>query len=270
MGGINMRSNLKKILVGTVIVATISSNTLISTNVYALNLNQKNNIVYNQKIDYTELLTVDEAIKLGEEMYQYKVSNPNISETGLDNILKEKILSNSRTRIRTFEYTDLPYVKEHLNEDEQALFNESLYRGTRVLNLAYNAVKITERTYKKSYIYLNNGDAFRHCYWNGLMSNELGRDTAKKWSDAHESGDPYNTEIDKEMDLFNNEVGLDLGQTITGNRYFAPRLQHAILEKIDNGELLRVLNPVFEEVAPNIERPVDGDLVSTDNTGRKY
>jgi hypothetical protein len=55
---------------------------------------------------------------------------------------------------------------------------------------------------------IHNGyaDAFRHCYWSGRMTQEMGEETAKGFGDRHEYRD---TQPDKErdMDLHNNAMG---------------------------------------------------------------
>lgn len=50
------------------------------------------------------------------------------------------------------------------------------------------------------------GDAFRHTYWNALMSDKFGEDFAKSYATAHErgGGQPSHREA---MDLFNNNLG---------------------------------------------------------------
>jgi hypothetical protein len=49
-------------------------------------------------------------------------------------------------------------------------------------------------------------DAFRHAYWNALMTKEFGAEWTKQYATAHEGlpGNPSNREA---MDLYNNEVG---------------------------------------------------------------
>lgn len=54
------------------------------------------------------------------------------------------------------------------------------------------------------------GDAFRHCYWNALMTVHIGADQAKSVADNHEesaSGSPASSQ----MDYHNNQVGRDIG-----------------------------------------------------------
>ncbi|HET7640786.1 MAG TPA: hypothetical protein VFK47_18905 [Ktedonobacteraceae bacterium] len=49
-------------------------------------------------------------------------------------------------------------------------------------------------------------DAFRHCYWNGLMTQSFGIETAKGFADRHENKDTE-PQAEAEMDNFNNAKG---------------------------------------------------------------
>lgn len=51
-----------------------------------------------------------------------------------------------------------------------------------------------------------HNDAFRHAYWNGLMSKRFGENFATSFSTAHE-GIPGNPADREAMDLYNDEVG---------------------------------------------------------------
>ncbi|MFT5434283.1 MAG: hypothetical protein ACI9OJ_004996, partial [Myxococcota bacterium] len=65
-------------------------------------------------------------------------------------------------------------------------------------------------------MYLGRADALRHCLWNAYMAFMLGEGRAKNLADAHELPRPpteHNSNVDREMDLFNNRVGRMLGQT---------------------------------------------------------
>lgn len=57
--------------------------------------------------------------------------------------------------------------------------------------------------------WLNNDgqrDAFRHAYWNALLTREFGEKWATQFATAHE-GLPGNPSVREAMDLYNNEVG---------------------------------------------------------------
>lgn len=55
------------------------------------------------------------------------------------------------------------------------------------------------------------GDAFRHCYWSALLTRDIGADNARAFTTAHE-GFSDNPADEREMDLHNNGVGIQIGQ----------------------------------------------------------
>ena len=56
-------------------------------------------------------------------------------------------------------------------------------------------------------------DAFRHVYWNALMSKNLGNDFAEQYGTAHEAIPEADSIAEREaMDLYNNEVGRRIAQ----------------------------------------------------------
>jgi hypothetical protein len=59
---------------------------------------------------------------------------------------------------------------------------------------------------------VHNGkaDAFRHCFWSGLMTRHMGPDTAEGFGDRHEYGE-VEPEFERSMDLTNNEIGRQVG-----------------------------------------------------------
>lgn len=58
----------------------------------------------------------------------------------------------------------------------------------------------------------DRSDAFRHCFWSALLASEIGYSGALNFTTAHESS-PTNDPREKEMDLHNNHVGLNIGRT---------------------------------------------------------
>ena len=96
----------------------------------------------------------------------------------------------------------------------------------------------------------SNGNAFLHCYWNALLSKEIGAYLAKLFTDAHEYGLANNytwiddnvgysyAEINVAMDIFNNNVGINLGayNKNQANWFIAGEVQ----KYVDNGWLLRI------------------------------
>jgi hypothetical protein len=86
------------------------------------------------------------------------------------------------------------------------------------------------------------GDAFRHCYWNARMTRDFGQGTAKGFADRHEKN-PDQPAIEKKMDLFNNNVGREVGAASSSYNDAADRcsykVRHHRLRVIKNGQLVR-------------------------------
>ena len=58
----------------------------------------------------------------------------------------------------------------------------------------------------------NEGDAFKHTYWQAEMTLFFGKDIAKFMGDKHEDK-PDNPDSEKVMDLHNNQRGREIGIT---------------------------------------------------------
>ncbi|TVY02150.1 DUF6973 domain-containing protein [Cohnella terricola] len=80
---------------------------------------------------------------------------------------------------------------------------------------AYTAKSCADTAFEKAgtsgYTGVEDGkqDAFRHAYWNVLMSRDIGTSQAKKVADIHEDYNP-GTALANEMDLWNNSVGRNI------------------------------------------------------------
>ncbi|MBP2450343.1 DUF6973 domain-containing protein [Mycolicibacterium lutetiense] len=77
----------------------------------------------------------------------------------------------------------------------------------------------------------NHTDAFRHTYWNALMTQRFGEEWTRKFATAHERrpGDPAPREA---MDLYNNEIGRQIG---TANPKASPEELAAQVESAVRG-----------------------------------
>ncbi|MBJ8030946.1 hypothetical protein [Bacillus cereus group sp. N21] len=82
-------------------------------------------------------------------------------------------------------------------------------------------------------------DAFRHGLWNAVMVRDVGPNWAKKWADAHEtrSGQPA---LEKEMDLFNNDVGRTLSKYDSSDNNTT--IANNVKKYIDNRKFKRFSN----------------------------
>ncbi|WP_431956602.1 DUF6973 domain-containing protein [Nocardia lijiangensis] len=79
----------------------------------------------------------------------------------------------------------------------------------------------------------NHTDAFRHAYWNALMTQEFGADWTKEYTSKHE-GRPDNAAVREAMDLHNNEVGRQLA---LANPDASPEEMREIVKNaIENGD----------------------------------
>ncbi len=78
-------------------------------------------------------------------------------------------------------------------------------------------------------------DAFRHAYWNALMTQRFGDDFATRFATAHEMV-PGNPQLRETMDLFNNEVGRNIA--LANPEASSEELAQLIQEAGQRGELL--------------------------------
>lgn len=78
-------------------------------------------------------------------------------------------------------------------------------------------------------------DAFRHAYWNALMTQKYGETWTNAFATAHE-GVPGNTANREAMDLYNNEVGRSIG---AANRNATPeQLANLVEQSLNQGKLV--------------------------------
>ncbi|MBF6231827.1 hypothetical protein IU468_28320 [Nocardia farcinica] len=82
-----------------------------------------------------------------------------------------------------------------------------------------------------------HGDAYRHMYWNALMTQRYGEEWTAQFGTAHE-GIGANAPAREAMDLYNNELGR---QIAVDNPDASPEeLAQIVQQKIDNGEAIVV------------------------------
>jgi hypothetical protein len=88
----------------------------------------------------------------------------------------------------------------------------------------------------------DEGDAFRHFIWAGLLTKELGTEKAKKFLDAHEAS-PLQSNSERNMDLFNNDKGISSAQNlIINNTWSLENLEKTGLDLL-RSKNLNVLKP---------------------------
>jgi hypothetical protein len=134
-----------------------------------------------------------------------------------------------------------------------ALYSEQAYKISLNKNIA------EQETIKQ---FGRNGlndksDAFRHCYFQAINTNVVGWEMTKLFSDAHESETPKQLTIEREMDLFNNQIGIDIS---IRNKRNATSLQ--VMDALLNGKL-KYLTPLDFDQSPRWPQGLDGIISST-------
>jgi len=106
----------------------------------------------------------------------------------------------------------------------------------KIYQAAQQALKTAWSHLKSSHNYEDdNTDAFRHFFWSGLMTHEIGAVKAQEYLDAHEDFPENNPEA-KSMDLFNNGKGIEYSSKYHGDN-FENDLIETGLAKIRDREL---------------------------------
>lgn len=192
---------------------------------------------------------------IADKIRDYKEKNPNANDTELNKYaetllqtdVKQSPQSVSRAAVSSV-YTDMDgYVNGYLNPQENALYNSNRAKALLCMANGKKAISATQERYKnlEAVVHNGNGDAFRHAIWNFGMTNDVGADFAKKWSDAHEYGAVVNNPIERSMDLYNNSIGINLGKnnpTVLLTSTFANLTQQQVragkMKVISNGKLI--------------------------------
>lgn len=144
----------------------------------------------------------------------------------------------------------LPDAYNNLNSEEKKLV--ALYPGHAIVvyDCSTKALNESSSIFQASSLTDGNGDAFRHAYWNVLMTVsfsfqqtyidvEVGARIAKMFADAHESestGKPH------EMDIYNNMVGRNIANEQFDGTWFPSEssLSDTVLSEVQNGRMRRI------------------------------
>ncbi len=90
----------------------------------------------------------------------------------------------------------------------------------------------------------DKSDAFRHAFFQAVNTVRIGATLTQQFSDAHETETPNQLIKEKQMDLFNNSVGIAYGQTQSYPTSTSVMIADAVYIKVLNGEL-RYLFPIW-------------------------
>ncbi|SDC19967.1 DUF6973 domain-containing protein [Actinokineospora iranica] len=114
-----------------------------------------------------------------------------------------------------------------------------------------------------------HADAFRHAYWNALMTQRYGEQWASEFATAHERN-PSSHHVPVGMDLHNNEVGREIARA---NPDASPEELASLVEQaVKDGKMVVIdqndtLVP-SNEVNPGETRDTSNNRWPTDNPGR--
>ncbi|MGV0718589.1 EspA/EspE family type VII secretion system effector [Mycolicibacterium sp. XJ662] len=180
----------------------------------------------------------------------------------LENILKKYQVSEEEMVRREWPWP-LNQFKDpqRLTESEaRMLDNLSLKEKWDFYQIKEKAEAEAEARYPEGGNIGNHRDAFRHAYWNALMTERFGEEWAREYATAHERK-PANTAADEAMDLYNNEIGRSIA---TANPGASPeQLSDMVHEAVQDGDTV-VIRPdgLGLEWSDNI--PVGGETGPTD------
>ncbi|MEV5837242.1 hypothetical protein [Nocardia sp. NPDC052112] len=100
-------------------------------------------------------------------------------------------------------------TSEEISAMENLLQNQGVDAVAKALTLPDLARNAALAEYPDS-VADGQGDAYRHMYWNALMSQQFGEDWAQTYATSHEKTGG-NTPQREAMDLYNNEIGRAIG-----------------------------------------------------------
>ena len=177
--------------------------------------------------------------------YGARYYNPNLSRFVSRDPLQDRTMEMiSRQEMNGYAYTKNNPINS-IDENGEYTVSEAKLAIAHPIN-ARKAKEIADYAYSYTQDHftegLHNGeaDAFRHTFWNALMTKEFGADFAKKVGDAHEdyAGNPFS---EKQMDLYNNARGREIGREFLSTREnweeAADPIAQRIFEAIQKGQL---------------------------------
>ena len=139
---------------------------------------------------------------------------------------------------------------KNATKEELLLVAKYPTQSVKIFNNSSTASNTASSLYKAETLYLGNGDAFRHAYWNALNLKSVGADIAKAFANAHESETPEGN--DKTMDLRNNTVDRNIGRIYSNSSNAT--IKNKVIEAVNQGRLYRLYN-----------NNIKGKLITTDS-----
>lgn len=131
------------------------------------------------------------------------------------------------------ENRDNDYPWDKLNEDEKDFVRKHPIAAKRFFENSKKAFKFVQN---EDGAHNGLGDAKRHAYWSALNAKSEGEDLAREFGNAHENN-PGQPISEREMDLFNNEVGYNIGVDALKNGWSDSRIQEEVNKAAADGRL---------------------------------
>ena len=158
-----------------------------------------------------------------------------------------KKINDKENQPSTYDYNILG---KNATKEELLLVAKYPTQSVKIFNNSSTASNTASSLYKAETLYLGNGDAFRHAYWNALNLKSVGADIAKAFANAHESETPEGN--DKTMDLRNNTVGRNIGRIYSNSSNAT--IKNKVIEAVNQDRLYRLYN-----------NNIKGKLITTDS-----
>jgi len=105
--------------------------------------------------------------------------------------------------------------------------------------------------------HLGPQDAFRHCFWNCCMANQLGAAEAEEFATGHENSGPSSIPFDNQQDLHDNSIGRGLGTP-------GVDCDAACTAALTAGQLRTIRGPAVT-AATGLSSPVTTDCIGASN-----
>lgn len=126
----------------------------------------------------------------------------------LDDILRRYQVSDDEMVTREYPWpiNQFKDPQELTASEARMIDNLSIAEKIDFYEIRMEAEAEAERRFPEGPNVGSHRDAFRHTYWNALMTERFGEEWTNEYATAHERK-PVNTAADEAMDLHNNEVG---------------------------------------------------------------
>ena len=275
----------------------------IPTNPYEFTPNMFDNPVYDDpnyvnaikaqhffsNLSYSHQVWANENVEAYNQLIQYQIDNnwSDESEVFAEELIDE--LANisidsypGKEDLFPFEWwNDDALIEQYLQgpyESWRNISSEEKRLTKSFPTIAYKLYKNKDIAFQKTFQYFGNvpqvlngkPDAFRHAFFQAINTVSIRKYFTELFANAHESEVPTIWSLEKEMDIYNNEIGMNLIEFTHPNWSNTNQIATEILNMLNNGELiyLKPINyssPYFWD-NPSTSTPNDGNHGISNNT----